>query len=42
MGTAASQLAILPGVTHYNVFSSPALPGAVALFLEGRRFTAVR
>jgi pimeloyl-ACP methyl ester carboxylesterase len=41
-GLSTSQLAILPGVTHYNVFSSPALPGAIALFLDADRPTAAR
>jgi hypothetical protein len=29
-----ARLAILPGVTHYNSFSSPALAPAVTSFLE--------
>jgi pimeloyl-ACP methyl ester carboxylesterase len=33
-GMSRAQLAILPGVTHYNVFSSPALAGAVKSFLD--------
>ena len=31
---AAAQLAVLPGVTHYNITSSPILPGVVATFLD--------
>ena len=26
--------AILPGLTHYNILSSPALPGTVTPFLD--------
>ena len=33
-GVSKARLAILPGLTHYNVFSSPALPGAVTPFLD--------
>jgi len=29
-----ARLAILPGLTHYNLFSSPALPAAVMPFLN--------
>jgi pimeloyl-ACP methyl ester carboxylesterase len=29
-----AQLAILPGLTHYDIFSSPALPAAVVPFLD--------
>ena len=29
-----ARLAILPGLTHYNVFASPALPAAVTPFLD--------
>jgi pimeloyl-ACP methyl ester carboxylesterase len=36
-GMSSAQLAILPGVTHYNAFSSPALPGAVTSFLDAHR-----
>jgi hypothetical protein len=30
----ASRLAILPGVTHYTIFSDPALVAAVVPFLD--------
>jgi pimeloyl-ACP methyl ester carboxylesterase len=33
---------VLPGATHYNVFSSPALPGAVTSFLDADRQKAER
>jgi pimeloyl-ACP methyl ester carboxylesterase len=33
-GMSNARLAILPGVTHYNVFSSPALPSTVTPFLD--------
>jgi len=33
-GMSAARLAILPGLTHYNILSSPALPSAVLPFLE--------
>ena len=33
-GMSNARLAILPGLTHYNVFSSPALASTVTLFLE--------
>lgn len=33
-GISRARLAILPGLTHYNVFSSAALPAAVIPFLE--------
>jgi pimeloyl-ACP methyl ester carboxylesterase len=33
-GIFKARLAILPGLTHYNIFSSPALAAAVAPFLE--------
>jgi pimeloyl-ACP methyl ester carboxylesterase len=33
-GSSASRLAILPGLTHYNIISSPALVAAVLPFLE--------
>ncbi len=33
-GMPKSRLAILPGTTHYNIFSSPALPAAVIPFLD--------
>jgi hypothetical protein len=36
-GRAAAQLAVLPGVTHYNITSSPVLPGVVTNFLDGPR-----
>ena len=29
-----AKLAILPGVTHYNIFASPALVSAVRPFLD--------
>ena len=34
-GQVASQLAILPGVTHYNAFMSPAWPPIALAFLDG-------
>lgn len=33
-GISNARLAILPGVTHYNIAASPALPGVVLPFLE--------
>jgi pimeloyl-ACP methyl ester carboxylesterase len=33
-GMSKSQLAILPGTTHYTIFSSPALASAVTPFLD--------
>jgi pimeloyl-ACP methyl ester carboxylesterase len=33
-GISNARLAILPGVTHYNIFSSPALATTVTLFLD--------
>jgi len=33
-GMSKSQLAILPGITHYTIFSSPALAAAVTPFLD--------
>jgi pimeloyl-ACP methyl ester carboxylesterase len=33
-GMSSARLAILPGVTHYNVFLSPAFPAAVTSFLD--------
>jgi len=33
-GRPVAQLAILPGLTHYNISSSPALATAVTPFLE--------
>jgi hypothetical protein len=30
-----AQLAILPGFTHYNILSSPALPVVMTSFLSG-------
>ncbi len=33
-GRPAAQLAILPGLTHYNIFSAPALATVVMPFLE--------
>jgi hypothetical protein len=32
--SSTARLAILPGLTHYNVFSSPALASTVAPFLD--------
>ena len=34
-GRPKSQLAILPGLTHYNIGSAPALSAVVTPFLEG-------
>jgi hypothetical protein len=31
-----ARLAILPGVTHYNIFSSPALASTVTPFLDAK------
>lgn len=33
-GRPASKLAILPGLTHYNIFSAPALAATVVPFLD--------
>jgi pimeloyl-ACP methyl ester carboxylesterase len=33
-GVSSAKLAILPGLTHYNIFSSPALVSAVMPFLD--------
>jgi pimeloyl-ACP methyl ester carboxylesterase len=33
-GVSTAQLAFLPGLTHYNVFSSPVLPATVTPFLD--------
>jgi len=33
-GVSSARLAILPGLTHYNIFSSPALASAVTPFLD--------
>jgi len=33
-GASSAKLAILPGLTHYNIFSSPALVSAVMPFLD--------
>ena len=33
-GMSNSRLAILPGLTHYNIFSSPSLPASVTPFLD--------
>jgi len=41
-GRSSAQLAILPGVTHYSVFASPALPGTVTAFLDADREKAER
>jgi len=35
-GISSARLAILPGLTHYNTFSSPALISLVASFLQSR------
>jgi pimeloyl-ACP methyl ester carboxylesterase len=35
-GMSHARLAILPGVTHYNIFSSPALASAVTPFLDAK------
>ena len=32
-----NRLAIIPGATHYDIFMSPALPGTVLPFLDGKR-----
>jgi pimeloyl-ACP methyl ester carboxylesterase len=34
-GISNARLAILPGATHYNIFTSPALVAATSAFLEG-------
>jgi pimeloyl-ACP methyl ester carboxylesterase len=33
-GMPASRLCILPGITHYNIFNSPAMASAVVPFLD--------
>jgi pimeloyl-ACP methyl ester carboxylesterase len=33
-GMSKARLAVLPGLTHYNIFSSPALPTVVTPFLD--------
>ncbi|MDZ4718148.1 MAG: hypothetical protein SH847_06715, partial [Roseiflexaceae bacterium] len=33
-GMSTSQLAILPGITHYNIVDTPALAAAVTPFLD--------
>jgi hypothetical protein len=33
-GRPAGRLAVLPGTTHYDIFTSPALPAPVLDFLE--------
>ena len=33
-GMSNARLAILPGLTHYSIFSSPALPASVTPFLD--------
>ena len=35
-----NRLAILPGLTHYDIFLSPQLPATVLPFLDGKAFTA--
>lgn len=39
-GRATSQLAVLPGATHYDIFASPALVSAVVPFLDAPAPTA--
>jgi hypothetical protein len=34
-GISNARLAILPGATHYNIFTSPALAAATSAFLQG-------
>ena len=41
-GITPSRLAILPGVTHYNILSSPALVSAVGSFLDSAPIPATR
>ena len=36
-GRPASQLAILPGLTHYDIFASPVLAETAIRFLDGVR-----
>jgi pimeloyl-ACP methyl ester carboxylesterase len=36
-GKPASQLAILPGLTHYDIFDKPALVAAATAFLDAAR-----
>ena len=38
-GMASARLAVLPGLTHYNVFLSPRLADIVAPFLHGEEET---
>jgi hypothetical protein len=33
-GRAASQLAIIPNQTHYDLFTSPLLPGVIVPFIN--------
>jgi pimeloyl-ACP methyl ester carboxylesterase len=33
-GMTSARLAILPGVTHYSIFTSPALAGVATAFLD--------
>jgi len=35
-GMSRARLAILPGLTHYNIFSAPALPATVTPFLDAK------
>lgn len=35
VGMSKGRLAILPGLTHYTIFSSPALASTVESFLDG-------
>lgn len=37
---AKNRLAILPGLTHYDIFLSPAVPATVLPFLDGSAATA--
>jgi pimeloyl-ACP methyl ester carboxylesterase len=39
-GMSKNRLAILPGVTHYNITESPALPATVLPFLDGAKTDA--
>lgn len=41
-GMSKTRLAILPGLTHYNIFSAPALPAAIGPFLDVTKANAVR
>jgi hypothetical protein len=39
-GISTARLAILPGLTHYNIFSSPLLASTVASFFDAQSRTA--